>query len=970
MFTLQILDRGQTFLHSLDGAPVVLGRAGEADVQLGEAGVQPVHARIEPIDHGVRLVAIGPVLVNGQAVRATVLALGDRIEIGKAVLVVGRAVHRAAGPEDVLADGLPRTRASRTRTQGRARWWAITAAGIIVAVGLAFVFSGDDTGRVSGELAGVARLRQAGQLEQATAAIERLHRDWSDATDDRLDRLDAERQAVLAVETATTELTAQVLDPALSRSYAEWNRELQRLEAEGTPAERVAARRVRSSLRETLSQRPATSTPPDAVAAAAPPPTTAGSPTTASPTAAEPPARSSAEQVFVEAQRLVDQDLFTPALSLLQGELANATGEAGLVVVQRRIDDVRAEAKRKMATALEQAQRLVEAGKPEAAARLLAGLRHRFPATPEFAELPAQLAKCEALAAAAATAAQPASPVARPDGVDPAVRTATLAGLRAQMDQVRAAEERAAFGEAAGLLRAAADLVRDRDADFARRLEVRADEAGLLAAWHECIAETLRTGRVLNTTTAAGQGVQLRAVEGPALLGSSVDGDLRLCWHDIGAPGLQALTEQVQPTGRSLLGAATLLYKQGESERAEALLAKALRADATQKPLVDEVIAHGRGEPIDALGYTLGKDGFVSARSIEVQKQAKKLGARLDTVLRDKNPNARDAFVTDVLSSGPEALDVMVAAFQKEFGRQLEKLESGNLKKQVDRLAQQRVMLDAARKNARDLIYDEVKYFYPYKPPAVSGQRFAEYNEVQAEVDRRVAALRVLWRDDRVVVRVPASLRADLDRLQWVAKVLGDLGELDQDRLARVDWARALPAGDSVGIRDYCATVAERTELEEWRRIEAYNTIVGKKLGAAVREQLRITNDYRAMFRHRPLAIVASLCEAAQGHAEEMSKLGYFAHMSPTPGRTTPYDRMRLAGYKFGVSENIALSDSALASHNAWCQSSGHHRNLLDPNHHEVGIGADGRYWVQNFGSGLVHRDDPAWAAAGEAGHR
>ena len=36
---------------------------------------------------------------------------------------------------------------------------------------------------------------------------------------------------------------------------------------------------------------------------------------------------------------------------------------------------------------------------------------------------------------------------------------------------------------------------------------------------------------------------------------------------------------------------------------------------------------------------------------------------------------------------------------------------------------------------------------------------------------------------------------------------------------------------------------------------------------------------------------------AAKGHAKEMSQLGYFSHFSPTPGRRTPFDRMKLAGY-------------------------------------------------------------------------
>ena len=61
---------------------------------------------------------------------------------------------------------------------------------------------------------------------------------------------------------------------------------------------------------------------------------------------------------------------------------------------------------------------------------------------------------------------------------------------------------------------------------------------------------------------------------------------------------------------------------------------------------------------------------------------------------------------------------------------------------------------------------------------------------------------------------------------------------------------------------------------------------------------------------------------------------------------------MRLAGYDFGVSENIALNGSAEGAHWAWRHSSGHHRNMLNPGHTEFGVGVNGRYYVQNFGRG------------------
>jgi hypothetical protein len=488
---------------------------------------------------------------------------------------------------------------------------------------------------------------------------------------------------------------------------------------------------------------------------------------------------------------------------------------------------------------------------------------------------------------------------------------------------------------------------------------VRAEETENMAAWHDAVAAALKNGKALAVAQGDGQSIALVAVDGPQLVTST---KTRLSWLDVSASGVKALAEQLEVGGPAALGAAALLYKQGQGTAAESLLAKLVRAEPASKESVDRAIARGRGEPYDGRGYALGKDGFQSARALEVQRQAAQLASRLEAALRDKNPATRETFWKESLAAGPDAVPVLAGALQKELRRQIAKLDTGQLKKQVDKLATQRALIDDARKNATDLIFDEQKYFYPFKPPAVSGERAAEYARVQAEVDRRVAALRTLWHDDRLRVRIPATLRSDLDRIHWLAKNLSDLGELDHGELAQIDWVRALPTGDSIGVHDYCKTVAEREELEEWRHVVAYNNLVTKKLTSAQRELLKITNEYRAMFRHRPLAIVASICTASQEHADEMSKLGYFAHMSPIPGRKTPFDRMKLAGYRYGVSENIALTDAAMSAHVAWCHSAGHHRNLLSPAHEEIGIGASGRNWVQNFGAGKVHCEEPAWS--------
>ncbi len=962
MFTLQILDRGQTFLHTIEGRPLLLGSGNGADVILREDGVEAAHARLEPGNGSVRLVALAKTQVNGQPVAQVDLSLGDRVEIGRAVLIVGRTVARAAKPEDVLADALPRE--GRRQGARKKRWWPPLLVAAAAAAVVVWLVLGTGGVRVADELAMIRRARQDGQLERALASIEKLERAWADASDDRLQRLSVERDAVGTIENAIDRMTAAVVDPADSRGYAEWSQELRRIEIEGDDAERVAARRVRSQLTETLRKRP----PPTPALAASPAPKAPPSPPTAAgpadartpaPTAVPGPPPSPRTIDFAEVDRLCTQGLFAQAFALLQANLAAADDQAGVALLNARIGAVREQAKQAMAKVLDEAAQVMRGGKPADAGQLLQSVQHRFPATGEFAAIARQIAAAEAAVAAAARPVPVPAPV-----VDQAARAATLATVRAQMDAVRAAEEKGAFADAAQRLRAAAASLRERDAEFAERLLARADEAELLASWHDAVAAAVQGGRKFTARSRSGLDFEITRVEGGTLFPGAPD-ETALTWLEISPSGVQAIADQLAITGREALGAAALIYKAGDNKLAEAMLATLLRADAGLKVHVDRVIARGRGDLPDPRGYSLGKDGFVSVRSLELQKEAQKLAARLDAAMRDKNPAPRAALVAEAKAGGSDGVQVLVLALRKDFDKQVQKLEAGQLRKQLDRLDRQRVLLDEARKDARDLIYDEDKYFYPYRPPAVSSDRYAEYVRVQAEVDRRVAALRTRWQDDHTRVRVPAGLRADLDRLDWVANELAMLGELDSSALSGIAWARSLPAGDSVSVRDYCRTEEERAELEEWRRVEAYNQVVGKDLSSAQREQLRILNEYRAMFRHRPLAVVKELCAAAQGHAEEMSRLGYFAHESPTPGRKWPHDRTKLAGYPFGSSENIALVDGAQGAHDAWCHSSGHHRNLLQPNHREVGIGAEGRYWVQNFGSGKVHREHPAWDGAG-----
>lgn len=963
MLTLQILDRDQSFFHALDGRPVVLGSSPGADLRLQAPGIAGRHARIEEAEGVARIVALDGVVVhNGEPRPAAELRLGDRVELGSAVLVVGQSVARPAGPDDVL-EGAPAREPRRPRRRGRLLPFAVAA--LVIGGIVAWAVTGGGGITRSPTFADLDRLRQVGSFELARQKVTELEQ-WAGADAGRQRLVEAAVRQLEAVEAAVAARREAIQAAAGTRTYAEISDELQALERRGrSETERTAARIVRSSLYELLREAEQQRRP--AVAGAAP---------RAVPAAQEERVQEGTvatvrdlDRVLEDVDRLAGLGLFGQAISAVQAASGGApAGDQPRLQERERL--LRGAAGAAMDALVASAREQAQGGGLEAAIASLASARHRFPGS-VLGDLDVALAELQERQAAALRAApRPAVPstevvpteVAAGAGAGDATPPATLAGTAALLEQIRAAEAAGDFAAAGELLRRAAELVSARDPQFAARLQQRAFDQAQLLCLHQSVGELLGEGREFDVPLRSGRIARLQGVDGSALLGRTAEGEVRLTWNELAPEGVAFVAEGGRLTGPALLGAAVLLYRDGRRAEAEALLARAWKADAALQPAIGRVLAGGRGEPVDPGGYTLGKEGFQSAHQLAAEKAAQKLVARLDQALRATDPHVREAYYRDALAQGPLVLGPVIEAFRRLLGREVAQLERSNLRKQVERLESQRQVLDEARSHARDLIFDEQRYFYPYKPPQVSADRYAEYLKVQAEVDRRVDALRAIWRDDRLRMRVPASLQTGLDRLDWIAEMLAGLDALGGDDLAAIEWARALPPGDAVTVQSYCRTLAERRDHELWQHIERYNRTAEKALSAGERELLAITNGYRLMFGHRPLAVHPKIAQAARGHAEEMSKLGYFSHFSPTAGRRTPFDRMKLAGYDFGVSENIASTGSADAAHAAWCRSSGHHRNLLNPAHTELGLGGVGRYWVQNFGHGAGHRDEPGWS--------
>lgn len=124
-------------------------------------------------------------------------------------------------------------------------------------------------------------------------------------------------------------------------------------------------------------------------------------------------------------------------------------------------------------------------------------------------------------------------------------------------------------------------------------------------------------------------------------------------------------------------------------------------------------------------------------------------------------------------------------------------------------------------------------------------------------------------------------------------------------------------------------------------------------------EVVALTNAERAKVGCQVLKRHESLDKAAQGHSADMASKNYFSHNS-LDGRS-PFDRMAAAGYpgNTGRAENIAAGRPTPAGVvEAWMQSPGHQRNMLNCAYKSIGVGYAHtttsqyrHYWVQNFGT-------------------
>ncbi|MBP2241208.1 putative YkwD family protein [Cytobacillus eiseniae] len=128
-------------------------------------------------------------------------------------------------------------------------------------------------------------------------------------------------------------------------------------------------------------------------------------------------------------------------------------------------------------------------------------------------------------------------------------------------------------------------------------------------------------------------------------------------------------------------------------------------------------------------------------------------------------------------------------------------------------------------------------------------------------------------------------------------------------------------------------------------------TPVSSSVSAYEQKVLELTNQERAKNGVSALSLDVELSKVARTKSADMKAKGYFDHNSPTYG--SPFDMMKQFGISYkSAGENIAMGQrSPEEVVNAWMNSEGHRKNILNANYTHLGIGhvADGNYWTQMF---------------------
>lgn len=126
------------------------------------------------------------------------------------------------------------------------------------------------------------------------------------------------------------------------------------------------------------------------------------------------------------------------------------------------------------------------------------------------------------------------------------------------------------------------------------------------------------------------------------------------------------------------------------------------------------------------------------------------------------------------------------------------------------------------------------------------------------------------------------------------------------------------------------------------------------EMATSVAQQvLNITNGQRRRARSSSLRLHKGLMAAALAHSKDMARHLFMSHNS---SNGASFSRRINRYYRGASAENVAMGQTSSQDvMRSWMNSSGHRRNILNPNYRYMGIAyARGRnnrlYWTQTFG--------------------
>jgi len=439
----------------------------------------------------------------------------------------------------------------------------------------------------------------------------------------------------------------------------------------------------------------------------------------------------------------------------------------------------------------------------------------------------------------------------------------------------------------------------------------------------------------------------------------------KLKWPEVSSEDMLQLYDRTPGlTNEDLLAVVIYSFNAGMTDDASKRAFALYKKENAWKEGIDILIATKRKMAIPEGGYIEFEGSLIAPNereSIEFDRRLRSVLTRFEKNAGSKDKKKQDeaekAFA-EVLTMGDRAIGPAVGILDKLRQAEIARAEAatGILASDDTKMRALLIELDKRRAYALELIMDTVRYPYPYGPNQA---------EVQAEVNERVAAVREVWNDPtKFTGQTNPEYEAILSRVRAICEKMAQLdpeqkyytGTPEED----IKYVETI-ANKALNIQNYApsedkqrkALISLNREVMEYN--EAFPTGDGHTDGNG-RDQVRITNLYRIMFGRVALKINDKLFWAAKHHSQWCVEAngGQIAHDSPNgPRGNNPGERMRFEGYNGGGGENIHMNGAgptAQSSHDAWCHSSGHHRNILHPAWRVLGSGKSGNIWTQNFG--------------------